>query len=36
LWDGRDAEGFTTLAAVQGRLAQKAQAGSPVPAADPS
>ena len=36
LWDGRDAEGFTTLAAVQGRLAQKAQAGSPVAAADPS
>lgn len=27
LWDGRDAEGFTTLAAVPSRLAKKARAG---------
>ena len=30
LWDGRDAEGFTTLASVQARLAQTAGASSPV------
>jgi argininosuccinate synthase len=28
LWDGRDAEGFTTLAAVPALLAKKARAGT--------